>query len=150
MKLPVGVPGWAYAALAAALLAAGAYGGWTVQGWQYEARIGAQARADLKAVADAVVKAHERAETERIQNEKLSQDLAAARRRYAALQDQLELATLGSGNCSGNPFGPDFERLWNASATDTAAAPGPAADRGDAALPGGAADATPGLPDPTP
>jgi hypothetical protein len=109
-------------AIAAALFVAG----WTTNGWRYKAKIEAE-RAEI---AKSYAKQHElfmakyREQTDRDQAaaEALSADLERVRaerrdlegklRDAAVVKDYAEICTDGG---SGNPFGPDFSRLWNGS-----------------------------------
>lgn len=117
--MPSGIT--AYACAGAALLTAGAVGGWRVESWRCAAQASAQlqavqaaldqANADLRVVHDADV-------TKNIQ---LSKDLGALRAHAANLQEQLVNAiqdhtVYAEGSCTRSPLGLDFLRLWNDSA----------------------------------
>lgn len=113
------------AALAGFIFAAG----WTVNGWRYRAVMEAE-RAEI---AENYAKQHEqfmqkyREQISRDQAaaEALSADLERTRQERRDLERKLREAAVVKDHdqiCSdggtGNPFGPDFARLWNSAAGD--------------------------------
>jgi hypothetical protein len=114
-----------YVAAAGALLAAGATGGWRVATWRADAARGRAAEATLAGVQGMLDKAGVLAQHDTDANAKLAADLDALRHSNARLKEDLTNAKnlYVAGACTGNPFGPDFKRLWDRGALGQAAAP---------------------------
>lgn len=100
--------------------------GWTANGWRYKSQIAdreAQLLADYNKQRNQYLREYQaQAAVDQADAEALVSDLEQVRARRRALEQELLTAAVVKSHdeiCKngGNPFGPDFARLWN-TATD--------------------------------
>lgn len=103
--------------------------GWTTNGWRYKAKMERQkvklAKSYAKQREQYLQEYRDQQEADEAAAEVLSADLARIRSRNQQLKEKLRTSNVVKPNdeiCanggSGNPFGDDFARLWNAGTDD--------------------------------
>ncbi len=103
--------------------------GWTTNGWRYKAKMEKQkvklAESYAKQQKQYLQEYREQQEADEAAAEVLSEDLARIRTHNQRLKEELRTSNVVKPNdeiCanggSGNPFGDDFARLWNAGTDD--------------------------------
>lgn len=142
------IPTWAKAAAVAAVGLAGAVGGWTVASWRAEAALAAQAQATVAALATQARAALVLHDLDTAADARLAADVQTTRNTFARLNKELTSARniTVPGSCAANPFGVDFQRLWNDAANNRDAATAAATSGSAGAVPAGAGGTAAGVP----